>query len=207
MLNHIPHQRLVLYVLLIGLIPVILVGTVFFSRLSDMDQTRNALEHLQQAAFLQEKKQSVNISLRNHFSDADHFYIDKQLETLAFLEPEVDSLSKVSLNKNYAEDENLKKRLEFLSGSSNNMIFSEGTVQSYPLFQETTETLVHPVEVNTKNIQEILTRVEGVEIGPHTVPQNRPQLLILEFKLDRKHVAENSEVFLLNMKLLKREFL
>ncbi len=207
MLNHIPHQRLVLYILLIGLVPLVIAITIFFYNLNDLDQTRQALEHVQQTALLQERKQSVNMSLRNYFSDADHFYIDKQLETLAFLEPEVDGLSKIYVNKNYAEDEALKKRLEFISGSGNNMVFSEGIVQSFPLFQETTETLVHPVEVNTKNIQEILTRIEGVEIGPHTIPQNRPQLIVLEFKLDKKSIAEKNEVFLLNMKLLKREFL
>lgn len=206
MLNQIPHHRLLLYVLLAGLLPLIIVGTLFLSEISRLDQTRESLEQVQQAAFLQEKKQSVNIALRNHYSDADHFYIDKQLENVTFLEPEIDSLSKINLNKNYAEDETLKKRLEYIS-SGNAMIFTEGVVQSSPLFQETTETLVHAVEVNTKDLQQILARIEGVEIGPYTIPQSRPQLIVLEFKLDRKNVTEKNEVFLLNLKLLKREFL
>src|SRR5262245_40281854 len=113
MFSNIPHQRLLLYVLALGLMPLVIVGSLFLSQWGTLDETRASLEQVQQAALVQEKKQAINISLRNHYSDADHFYIDKQLENMTFLEPEMDSLSKVLLNKNYAEDETLKKRLDF----------------------------------------------------------------------------------------------
>lgn len=207
MLAKIPQSRLLLYFLIIGLFPLALVLLGFFSKQSDLNNLENNLTYVQELANGREKKQAVNMSVRNVFRDADHFYIDKYLETLTFLDPEIESLQKIASNKNFPEDENVKKRLELLTGSGNALIFSEGVVQSYPLFQETTETLVHSVEVNVNSIKEILAKVEGVTIDTFTPGPNRPQLLILDFKLDKKKITEKNEVYLLNMKLLKREFL
>lgn len=179
----------------------------FLSNKGLLDELKENLIEIRHLSYMREKKQATNIALRNHNKDADHFYIDKHLETLTFLEPEVDHLYKIVNNPNFAEDEAVKKRLDFLTGSANSMIFSEGVVQSHPLFQETTETLVHPVEVNISNIQQILSHVEGIEIGAFSPPPHYPQLIILDFKLDKKSLNEKNDVFLLNMKLLKREFL
>jgi hypothetical protein len=206
MFSNIPQSRLILYMMLLGLIPLGLAILNFFSNLSNIDNIQNMILIVQDSAASREKKQAVNIAVKNNFRDADHFYIDKQLETLTFLEPEIESLQKVVSNKNFPDDENIKKRLEFLS-TGNNMVFTEGVVQSNPIFQETTETLVHPVEVNAKDIRTIISKIEGVDIGKETPGPNRPQLIILDFKLEKKHVTEKNDVYTLNMKLLKREFL
>src|SRR5262249_42700214 len=116
-------------------------------------------------------------------------------------------LQKVMSNKNFPDDENIKKRLEFLTSPSNNMIFTEGIVQSTPLFQEVNESLVHAVEVDGDDLRTILARIEGTDIGSETPGANRPQLIILDFKIEKKSVTEKNQVFVLNLKLLKREFL
>lgn len=207
MFDNIPPTRLLIYVMSAGLIPLLIVLALFMSAQTELSELQDHIQQVKQLALIREKKQSVNMALRHHYRDADHFYIDKHLETLTFLENEIESLQKITTNKNYPEDESVKKRLEHLSGAGNNMIFSEGVVQAFPLFQETTETLVHTVEVNTTDLQQILSRIDGVEIGSFVPPPNRPQLIVLDFKLDRKTVNEKNEVFLLNLKLLKREFL
>jgi hypothetical protein len=207
MLSNIPLNRLILYAMLLGVIPFILVAFHFMGQKSQLSSLEQSIGYLKEKAYIQEKKQAVNIAVRNHYRDADHFYIDKYLETLDFLEPEVESLQKVMNNKNFADDENIKKRFEFLTGNENNLTFTEGVVQSNPLFQETTETLVHPVEIDAKDLRTILAKIEGTQIGEEIPSPNRPQLIILDFKLERKNAADKNEVFLLNLKLLKREFL
>lgn len=207
MFKNIPQSRLLFYVMLLGLLPLLFTGVSILSQLSNVNETESSLQLLQERVFVREKKQAVNRAVRNTFRDADHFYIDKYLETQTFLEPEIESLQKITSNKNYPEDEAVRKRLEHLSGQGNAMIFTEGVVQTYPLFQETTETLVHPVEINIADLQEILALVEGVEIGSYKPAPNRPQLLILDFKLDKKSPNDKNDVYLLNLKLLKREFL
>lgn len=94
-----------------------------------------------------------------------------------------------------------------MTGQGNALVFSEGVVQSFPLFQETSETLIHSVEVNPSDIQKILARIEGTKMGEYRPGPHRPQLVITEFKLDKKKVNDKNEVYLLNLKLIKREFL
>lgn len=206
MFSNIPQSRLVLYILAAGLIPFLFAVFYLSNRLHEVSGIESMITNLGEQAYVREKKQALNIAVKNNYRDADHFYIDKQLETLSFLENEIESLQKVSSNKNFPDDENIKKRLEFLT-NNNNMVFTEGVVQSNPLFQETTETLVHPVEVNVKDIRAILAKIEGTHIGQESPGSNRPQLIILDFKLEKKHMTDKNEIFNLNLKLLKREFL
>lgn len=196
-----------MYVMVLGLIPLLFAAFFFISELNTLEDLSNSISQVRQNAYLREKKQAINNAVRNHYKDADHFYIDKNLETMTFLEPEVESLKKISSNKNFPEDENIKKRLDLLTGTGNSLMFAEGVVLSNPIFQETTETLVHPVEVNVSDLKHILAKIEGVPMDGYTPGPNRPQLIIIDFKLDKKSASDKNEVFVLNMKLLKREFL
>lgn len=110
MFSTIPLSRLILYVLLLGLLPFVLAVVNFMNQKSDLDNLENTILMVKDRAATQEKKQAVNIAVRNNFSDTDHFYIDKYLETLEFLEPEIESLQKVLNNKNFPDDENIKKK-------------------------------------------------------------------------------------------------
>ncbi len=206
MFSNIPQSRLLLYMMIGGLIPFLLMLVYFTSELNEISSVESMIMNVHDKAWSIEKKQAVNIAVRNNYRDADHFYIDKQLETLNFLENEIESLQKILNNKNFPDDENIKKRLDFLT-NNNSMIFTEGVVQSNPFFQETTETLVHPVELNVEDISTILAKIEGTHINDEAPGPNRPQMIILDFKLDKKHLTEKNEVFTLNLKLLKREFL
>jgi hypothetical protein len=207
MLSSIPPKRLMMYLMLAGLIPIFVAWFSYSSKLDRVNQLKQQVYHLQDQAFIRENKQSSNMAVRLHFSDADHFYIDKNLETLSFLEPEIESLKSMLNNPNFPDDDNIKKRIETLTGNGNSMVFTEGVVQSTPIFQEVTETLVHPIEVNVNDLRRILCNIEGIALGDCVPTPDRPQLMILDFKIDKKNVSEKNEVFLLNLKLLKREFL
>lgn len=206
-MDRIPFNRALIYVMIACLLPVFLVGVYLWSEFNSLDRLEGRIDEVQSLALQQERRQATNITVMNHFRDADHFYIDKHLEVLTFLEPEIEALQKIIAHKNFTDDEVIKKRLEFLTGPNNSMRFSEGVVQTFPQFQETTETLIHPVEVNLPDIQKILSLVEGISIGNFKPAPNRPQLIILDFKLEKKKTTDKNEVYSLNMKLLKREFM
>lgn len=210
-MNTIPVNRVVLYSLLVGILPLLFVVFLYFSQHTELEDLQSSLEYIQHQALLKERKQALNVAVRQHFSEADHFYIDKQLETLTFLEQEIETLQKISADKSFSDDDRIKKRLDFLTNSGptpgNQLVFSEGVVQSFPLFQETIETLVHPVEVNATDLQKILARIEGIPMGGAKSGPDRPQLFITEFKIEKKAVNDKNEVFQLNLKLVKREFL
>lgn len=205
-MKNIPQGRALVYIMLFSLLPSLFASVYIWMKLGTLSGIESELSSVKEHAFLKEKRQAVNQNLQNFYKDADHFYIDKQLETLTFLEPEVEALQKLSSQKNIPEDEVLKKRLDKLSGPENSLTFTEGVVQNYGAFQETTETLSHPVEVNVADLYKILTRVEGVALNGDTPPEGRPQLIVLDFRLEKKKSLDANEVYQLNMKLLKREF-
>lgn len=205
-LKNIPQSRVLLYLLILGMLPLLAVSTLLLSRLDAVDDLETSLQMMQDKALLKGRKQAANLALANYYRPADHFYIDKNLEKLRLLEPEVENLTKTSANMNFADNEGVRKRLEFLTGPQNRISFTEVAVQSTPQFQEVIEQLAHPVEVNLEDIRKILSLIEGVEFGNAKPAPDKPQLLLLEFKLDKKDSGDKNQVFALNMKLLKREF-
>lgn len=206
MFENIPKSRLVTYLLVLGVIPFIFVFMNFMGKRAQINETQSLIENIKERAYLLDKRQSRNYAVREHFKDSDHYYLDKQLETLKFLEPEIEGLHKLESNKNYAGDENVKQRLEFLTGDANRLQFSEGNVQNYQWVQESTDTLIHPVEVNVSDLKRILSLIEGVDIPPYTPPPDRPHLIVTDFRIDKKEINPSNEVFALNLKLLKREY-
>lgn len=207
MFKGIPQKRLILYTLILGLIPIFAVCMHLGSGLSSVNQLKQRLPELQEFALIKEGKLSQNRVVKAHYADADHFYIDKQLESLTFLGDEIDGLNELSSISNYGNHPAMKRRLDFLTGEENRLVFTEGVVQGYPDFQETQETLLHPIEINGEDLKKLLAKIEGKGIGPYAAGPGRPQLLITEFKLDKKNTFGSNEVFILNLRLLKREFL
>ncbi len=201
----IPLKRLLAYALMAGALPLIFTAFLLFNRFSDFQQVEQQIAFIQESILAREAKQAVNLSTRDQYAQADHFYIDKQIESIRLLEPEVETLKKIASQNNVVDNEALKRRLDFLT-NSNTIVFTEGVVQKLPYFNETLETLVHPVEVNVDNIIEILAKIEGVEIGPYAPGADRPQMIIIDFKLDKRELEDKHEIFQLNLKLLKREF-
>ncbi|MEM1282220.1 MAG: hypothetical protein AAGG81_01560 [Chlamydiota bacterium] len=205
--DKIPKNRFVIYVMIIGILPVLYVLFSLWGELNTVDKLDRMINLVEDKSEAYKRKQSVNMAVIDHYKEADHFYIDKYLETLTFLEPEIEALQKIVNHKNFTGDTNITTRLDFLTGPGNSLVFTEGVVQSYPLYQETTETLSHSVEVNIEDIRKVLARVEGIKIGPYKPGPNRPQMIVLDFKLDKKKQANDNEIYSLNMKLLKREYL
>lgn len=206
MMMKIPPQRLMWYCLLFCFVPLTLVVMYGLSEGRRLARLENMLESTQHTLTQYERKHAQNMSVREYYRDADHFYIDKHLETIPLLEEEVGLLSKIVENNNIGQIDTVSKRLEKLTSSINALQFVESAVHAYPYFQETTEMLAHPVEVDLEDIKNILSKTEGVEIGPYTSASGRPQLIITDFKIEKKLIRENNEVFILNMKLIKREY-
>ncbi|MCB1113603.1 MAG: hypothetical protein KDK62_02485 [Chlamydiia bacterium] len=204
--KNIPQGRALIYIMILCLLPSLFAGLWVWSQTGQVEGIKDQLENVREHAFLKEKRQASNKNLQNFYKDADSFFIDKHLESLTFLEPEIDSLQKLSSQKNVPEDESVRRRLDKLTGPDNALNFTEGVVQNYGAFQETTETLARPVEVNLNDLYKILTRIEGVSISGETVPEGRPQLIILDFRMEKKKNLDKNEAYQLNMKLLKREF-
>ena len=203
----IPYDRLFLYLFILSLALPCLIYFQSSQRLRALASIENAVDDAYLQAYSKETKQALNKVVLQHFRDADHFYIEKQIERVVLLERETENLNQVVNYEGFVGDDAIRKRLEAIGGEANSISFSEGTVQTYPQFQETVESLVQPVEMNILDVRKILTLVEGRPIWEWKNGPKRPQLIITDFKIERKKAFENNEIYLVNLKFLKREFL
>lgn len=175
----------------------------FLSQLSAYNHFQDEIDRIQrkntQLQALHQKESLFLSALKN----PDHFYIDKHLETLCFLEPEIKKLE-ATLKENPA-DESLKKRLHFLKEGPNRLLFSEIQTRQQGHFQEVEEKQQHIVEMNEEDLKKLLSLVEGITIWPYGPKEKRPQLIIKDFQLSKKENAPQEFVYVINMHLIKRE--
>jgi hypothetical protein len=126
-----------------------------------------------------------------HHAHSDSYFLDKEIESLQFLEKETSLLNQWASHP----------AMHFynpLNLSENRLIFSEEKTQTSPLCKETIEIQRHPIKINETDLKKLLSLIEEI-------PSNltgRPQLLITDF-----HLVPKEGLLEIQMNLLKREFL
>lgn len=203
-MTQMPQSRVLIYLAILGLLPIFFAIYRYNTDQTRMSHLADQFDTVQQQVFLLEKKQASNNLVRNYYQGADPFYIAKQVETLPLMDQERQTLEKLFLQVDVAPDPQVVKRLDELK--ANVLDFSEGAVQTYPFFREIPITQSRPVEVDKNDIEDVLSRLEGVDFGSHQSGPNRPQMIITDFKIDRKTGTSGSQLYNLSMKLVKREY-
>jgi hypothetical protein len=140
--------------------------------------------------------------LLTSLKNPDPHYLDKNVETLTFLLPEVKKLE--SLLAENPEEEQLGRRLQFLK-NGNRLIFSEEQIRTNDLFTEVEEKQQNPVEMNEEDLKKLLCLIEGITIWPYGPKEGRPQLIIKDFRLSKKELSSQEKVYVVSIQLIKRE--
>ena len=202
----ISQTRLIIYGLLFGLLPLVFVLSNHFTTSAKIDRLDLALSLASQSAKTKNAREFVNKQVKAQYRDTDHFYIDKQLETINPLQGEIEVLQKVLSHGYHPEEDHIKRRLQILTNGQNGLSIVEGSVKTHADFQETQESLAHPVEVDLNDLKTIISRVEGVALDGQELISGRPHLIITEMKIEKKRgIAQ--EVYFLDLKFIKREYL
>lgn len=199
----ISHQRQIVYLLLSGLIPLFFVSAYFFSQSSNHETLGFELDYAITEGIQKAAKEFHSKTVKKKFQASDHFYIDKEIETFTPLTKEIEQIQEMLKQGFHQQEEALNKRLQFLTSGQNSLNFVEGTIKPYTTFQETIETLAHPVEVDVSDLKNILAKIEGSSV--ETDIPSRPHLIITECKIERKK-GITQEFFSLDIKALKREY-
>ncbi len=204
-MEKISASRKLIYILIGGALPLFFVLLHLYSDYSFQNNLSVALDDAIQLSVIKNKKERANREVKRMFSNADHFYIDKEIETLEPLQQEKATLQALISRGFHPDEEEIKKRLQFLSSGQNRIVFSEGAIKSSKDYQETVETLTHPIEVDFDDVKRIIGRIEATDLDSQTPSATRPHLIITECKLEKKH-GLSQDVFLLDLKVLKREY-
>lgn len=204
--NTIPLQRLLFYVLIISVAPLLFVCFSLWSSFEVCDALQGRLEQkiieTRQVAPLFDRLQQIEQTHQGR----DSAYINKHLETFIPLAVEIDLLKARATRGFLPDEEAQRRRLESLTSGQNSFTFVEGAQQvgrgvSGALWKETVETQTKPVELSGEDVAEVISRVEG----NHALGQSRPQLLFLDFRMERRKGA-GGDYYQLTTKLLKREW-
>ena len=189
------------------MLPLIVCGYLLFSFYSDK-QSFTLLEERMELLFakskmhcLEKEKQSAALE---QIKKSDPFYIDRHLESLLFLEPEIKRLQ--SIIPNTEEKDPLRKRLSYLLEGNRLHFLSEKVTREGHL-QEVEECQQIAVELNAEDLQKVLVAIEGLPIGPLQPREDLPHLVIKEFKLAKKALLAQEEVYTLMLQLIKKELI
>jgi hypothetical protein len=195
----IPVNRLMSYLLLLGTVPVLLALYSYQLKKKEWESVWQQISWLRDFSTSQARKQSINQSVKAFYKGADTTYLEIQLESLLFLKKEREALERLINSPTFTGNESAENRYALLTSKANSLAWVQGRAQEGEGIEQIELSLTHPVEVDIQDVKEILSRIEGNRKG-------KPQLIITDFKLQKKQQSTGSEVFELNLKILKREF-
>ncbi len=179
--KHLDHPLAYLGILCLAFLPFVYLLAGFYLDMRELDFVEESLVELQQREKRGERSQEKEEAFFAELNQADHFYIDKHLETLHFLDPQ-------------------SKKEE-----SRRLLFTEEKTRRSEFVVEVEEKQQQPVQMNGQDLKKLLSLIEGVPILPFTPAPGRPQLIIKNFELVKKSLGPQEEVFSVDMQLIKRE--
>ncbi|MDB6080761.1 MAG: putative rane protein [Chlamydiia bacterium] len=207
-MKNIAQDRLIIYLLLFGLLPLILVYGDYISKKELQLTLRYELDTGCTTTISRNKKELHNRLVKSVFkksSEKDPLYVHKQIESIDLLSEEIADIQKIVGCGFHPEEDGLRKRLTSLTNGENTLSFTENPEKRYATFHETLLTMNHPVEADLADIRKILSRVEGITIADEKAIDSRPHLIINDFRIEKKKGPLN-EVYSLKLSLIKREY-
>ena len=187
------HPSAYLSAILLPLLPLVYLLASFFLQWQNLNFLTEEMARIHQKSIRMQEWKKKEDGFLSWLEKADHFYIDKHLETLVFLEPEAKKMEMLLLEN--PQNETLKKRLHFLKEGGNRLLFSEEAIHQHNQFQETEEKQQHGIEINEEDLKRMLSLIEGITIWPYGPKESRPQLIIDDFKLVKKELPSQENVF------------
>jgi hypothetical protein len=198
-LAKLPFQRMLIYLIILGLLPSAASALYYTQKKREWDTICQQLQAVHSLSLSKARKQYGNMIVRNAYSEVDQTYLENHLESFSFLKKERETLEQLLQNPTFTGNESAEKRYAFLTSHANRLEFMPANPEVGDGIQESHFWLSHPVEMDAHDLKEILTRIEGNRKG-------KPQLLITDFKFNKKTLLSGNEVLEVNLKLLKREF-
>ena len=187
--------------LLLPLLGIALFLFFEFGRLYDLEERFARAARKEKLA---RERKSRKDRFFQRYSHADPYFLDRQIESFPLLQAEQQRLEKLLHHPAFLESQKLQERLAFLR--ENRLAFTEENIATSPQMKEVEEKQRHPVQMDENDLKKILSLIEDVSIDSILPATNSPQILIKEFQLKKQKTVLQTEVFQIEMDLIKREF-
>ena len=136
------------------------------------------------------------------FGSCDIRFLQNNIEPLFLLQDESNLLLKISMQTDYKP---YLKRLAFLTAGENKIKLIKKVSRKSLAYEESEWKFDYPVETSLKDVNQILSLIEGVKLGQFLPNLLRPQLIIKKLSLKTKRHGD--KVFLLDIDILQRNLL
>ena len=138
------------------------------------------------------------------YSNPNPYFLDQQIESFPLLTNERQKLLSLLHHPAFPESQAIKNRLAVLN--ENRLAFTEEKIEVSSQMKEVEEKQRHPVQMDESDIKQILSLIEDVPIENYMPTSGSPQILIKELRLKKQETELHTEVFEVEMDLIKREF-
>ncbi len=173
------------------------------NRIQEIEERFAAASTKGKAAFERKAKKEAFL---HRYLNADPYFLDQKIESLLFLQNERKQIESWLRHPALPRKESLVERLSFLTEGANRLVFAEENIRTSGRIQETDEKQRHPVQMHENDLQKLLSLIEDIPVGPYLPPNGAPQLLVRDFRLKKIKTHLHTEIFEVEMDLVKREF-
>jgi hypothetical protein len=187
--------------LFLGLIPLLVFSLAwqFYRKISELDEIERHLIAMHSRIVKYELCKEKEAAFYTQIEKADPQFLEKYVESLVFLEPEMKKLQ--ALSSYVKDDELINERLSFLK-TENQLKFIENDLRQEGKFKEVEYKIEKPIQVDKENLKQLLSLLENRKVDSSITP---PQITIKEFHIEKKEISKNSEVYELSLSIIKRE--
>lgn len=188
-------RQFALGVFLYFVCPIVLLSSFAFIFSQNQRFVEEKITKLEKKANFLIKMNQNKEKYMQKFAKGDPEYLQKYVEPMPLLTKDKELLSEIKQDLGAAEYKPLQERLKFLEGDKNRIAFK---------YSQNSILLERPVEVDARDIAEILSLVEGVSIGELAPHPSRPDIAIKKIHLIKKENCDEHEIFTLDLELLQR---
>ncbi len=189
------------------LLPVLLSGSYLLKRYALQQQWENRFFDAAQKGKVATLRKTRKERFMNRYTHADPFFLDRQIESLVFLQKERSIIQSMVHHPALSNKRALQERLDFLRSNANRLAFTEENIRSSSKIKETDEKQRHPVQMDESDLKKLLTLLEDIPVGENEPALKMPQILIRDMKIKKIETPLHSENYEVEMELLKREWI
>lgn len=138
------------------------------------------------------------------YSQSNPYFLDQTIESYPLLRAEKQRLEALVMHPAFPDSSAIQERLQFIN--ENRLAFQEEKIETSKEMKEVHERIRHPVQMDEADLKQILSFLEDVPIETALPKERAPQILIKDFRLKKLETPLHTEVFEVEMDLIKREF-
>ena len=189
------------------LIPFILAGSYLLSQNAFQQELESRFTDAAKKGKIAIQRKMRKEKFIHRYSSADPFFLDKHIESLSFLENEKANLKSMIPHPALQNKQSLQERLAFLESEANRLAFIEENIRTSSQIKETEEKQRRPIQMSETDLQRLLAALEDIPVGQNKPIPQTPQLLVRDMKIKKIENQLHSEVYEVEMELLKREWI